>query len=297
MPYMFAHPAAAIPLRFVLGPLAVPSALAIGSVAPDLWYLVYFVDREQSHSAAGLLWFCLPAGLLLYAAFHLLFKHPVLSLMPAWLAARLAHWTCPSLPRVPWYAPVVSLLAGSLAHLAWDALTHGSVRGLEEAVFAVGRYNVHMQQLLQHSSTLLGSAFLAWWLWRKLRAPAHLRPSTVVLPIPLRAGILSALFIASAAPLWHAALGTSAPALADIGTVRTLLRGAATSGLSALGLGLVAYCMLWRIGGMGHHPHAEDTSRAFGDGPLPAEKRGIAGVTARPVDQAIDRRDHRTERV
>ena len=267
MPYMFAHPAAAIPLRFVLGSLAVPSALAIGSVAPDLWYLVFFVGREQSHSAAGLFWFCLPAGLLLYAAFHVFFKHPILTLMPAWLAARLACWTCPTLPRVPWYAPVVSLLAGSLVHLAWDALTHGSGRAPMEALFAIGRYNVHMHQLLQHSSTLLGSAFLAWWLWRKLRAaPAHLPSSIAVLPIRLRAAILSALLIASAAPLWHATLGISAPALADISTVRTLLRGAATSGLSALGLLLVAYCMLWRLGGMGRREHADDTPRVFDSG-------------------------------
>jgi hypothetical protein len=66
VPYPFAHPAAVLPLaRF-----GVPSALVIGSVAPDLWYLLPFIDRAQTHSLSGVLAFCLPAGLLLYLLFH-----------------------------------------------------------------------------------------------------------------------------------------------------------------------------------------------------------------------------------
>lgn len=254
MPYVFAHPAAAVPLHVLLGRSAVPSALVIGSIAPDLWYLLYLVDREHAHSVPGLFWFCLPAGLLLYTAFHRLFKEPILALMPALLAARLASWTCRSLPRVPWRAVVVSLLAGSIAHLAWDALTHSSVLFVDRAVIAIKGYDLQARQLLQHGSTLLGSAFLAGWLWRKLRArPAARPPGLAVLPMPLRAVILAALLFLSIWPFWHVAFDVPASKLADVILLRGVLRGGATSGLSALGLALLAYCLLWRWHAAVHH--------------------------------------------
>jgi hypothetical protein len=261
MPYPFTHPAAAIPLNLLLGRLAVPSALAIGSVVPDLWYLAYFVDRGDSHSAAGLLWFCLPFGFLLYAGFHLIFKQPLIALMPACLAARLGAWTFPGLPRVPWHAVLVCLFAGALVHLVWDEFTHRDMHEVQTTLLAIGRYQLQLHQLLQHLSTLLGSVFLAWWLWRKLRAsPSDSSSSITVLPMPLRTAILAALLIISADPLWHGALGISTATLADISAVRTMLRGAAISGLSAFGLGLVTYCLLWRIGGMTRQPHAQATT-------------------------------------
>ena len=84
MPYPFAHPAAVLPLAARFG---VPSALVIGSVAPDLWYLLPFIDRAQTHSLSGVLAFCLPAGLLLYLLFHFVLKEPLIAL----LSPRLRH--------------------------------------------------------------------------------------------------------------------------------------------------------------------------------------------------------------
>src|SRR6188768_3171058 len=128
MPYPFAHPAAVLPLARPLGRFGVPSALAIGSIAPDFWYFVPLVERGESHSVAGLAWFCLPLGLLLYALFHLFLKQPLIALLS---------------PRV-----------GALTHLAWDALTHSH----DDA----WRHN-----WLQHASTVGGTLVLGWWIWRK----------------------------------------------------------------------------------------------------------------------------------
>jgi hypothetical protein len=136
-----------------MGRFAVPSALAIGSVTPDLWHLVPFAERADSHSAAALLWFCLPAGLLAYALFHLVLKQPLIALV--W--PRLGAFACPGLPRSPWYAVVVSLLTGALSHLVWDAITH------------TNDPTHHGPNWFQHANTALGSVILGWWIWRRVR--------------------------------------------------------------------------------------------------------------------------------
>lgn len=230
MPYAFAHPVAVIPLARLLGRFAVPSALVIGSVIPDAWYLLSFVHREDSHSLAGILWFCLPAGLFAYAAFHLIFKQPLLALLPRDLAGKLGAFTCPSLPPVRWHAVLLSLLAGALTHFAWDALTHG--------------YEVGGHQILQHASTLFGTVFVAWWLWKKLRATPVVT-ATRVMPGPARAAIVAALVLVAAVTFLGAVLTMPS---SDIDALRDLLRAASVTAVSAFGLMLVAYCVLWRRG-------------------------------------------------
>ena len=111
MPYPFAHPAAILPLVRPMRGLAVPSALAIGSMVPDAWYLFPGLARESSHSLHGLLLFCLPVGLAFYCLFHVLLKQPLRALLPAPLAARLAG----KRPRAGWLALIASLLAGPVA--------------------------------------------------------------------------------------------------------------------------------------------------------------------------------------
>jgi hypothetical protein len=228
VPYPFAHPAAVLPLARPLGRFAVPSALAIGSIVPDLWYFVPFVSRADSHGAAALLWFCLPAGLLAYALFHLLLKQPLIAL----LSPRLAGFTCAGLPAAPWRAVIVSLLAGALTHLVWDGLTHSNDHPL------------HGHNWLQHASTVLGSAILAGWVWRKLRR-APVAAAAAQLSTSARACTLLALAGAMAiSALWSA---ESAPL--DLPGVRQLLRTAGMASVEALGTALLVYCALWHLRG------------------------------------------------
>lgn|SRR6185295_10210974 len=222
MPYPFAHPAAVLPLARPLGRFGVASALAIGSIAPDLWYFVPFVERGDSHSVAGLAWFCLPAGLLVYALFHLFLKQPLIAL----LSPRLRAFTPARLPAVPWSAVIVSLLAGTVTHLAWDGLTHSYEEGW--------RHN-----WLQHASTASGTLVLGWWIWRKLRrapaAPAALSPLA-------RAATLLA-FVAVAA---LAALHEAAPPAPDLYALRQFLRTGGLAALEALGAALFIYCLVFQ---------------------------------------------------
>lgn len=129
VPYPFAHPAAVLPLIRPMGRFGAPSALIIGSMVPDAWYLFPHLVRADSHSLSGLLLFCLPLGL----ALELLLRRSL---------------------RAPWPAIAVSLLVGALTHFAWDAVTHS--------------YAYEGFYVLQHASTILGSAFIVWWYTRRL---------------------------------------------------------------------------------------------------------------------------------
>jgi hypothetical protein len=231
MPYPFAHPAAILPLAGPMGRFAVPSALAIGSVAPDLWYLVPGLARDGSHSLAGLLWFCLPAGALAYLAFHLLLKQPLLALLPRCLSSRLAAIV--SAPPARWPAVLASLLAGAFTHFAWDGLTHD-------------RYVMNGFQVLQHASTLLGTAVLAAWLWRWYRrTPAAPLPPGF-LPTPLaRAGILGLLILLSAGWALAGAQTLSLPGTVE--ELRDMLRTTGMAAVQAFALSSIGYAMLWKL--------------------------------------------------
>jgi hypothetical protein len=224
MPYPFAHPAAIVPLIGPLGRFAVPSALAIGSMVPDAWYFVPLLARDDSHSLAGAVWFCLPAGLLAYLAFHLLLKQPLLALLPERAACRLAPFAAPGLPPSPWRAVLLSLLIGACTHLAWDALSHAS-------------------RVLQHASTLLGTAFLAWWVWRRLARAAARAPVRVLSPAARRS-TLGLLALLSAG--WVAATEPGLLAVEPAG-VREALRSAGLAAMQGLGVSTIGYAMLWKL--------------------------------------------------
>jgi hypothetical protein len=224
MPYPFAHPAAVLPLARLMGRFAVPSALAIGSMVPDLWYFIPFLQRHHSHSLEGLALFCVPAGLIVYALFHLLLKQPLIAL----LSPRLRAFSPPKLPGVSWIAVVVSLLAGALTHLGWDALTHSSYGEL------FPRFN-----WLQHGSTVLGTAVLAWWGMQKLRAAA---PAPEILSPRVRLCTILALLSVAAFAAFHAA----EPPPPDLVALRRFARTAGFAALEALGVALFVYCLAFQ---------------------------------------------------
>ena len=233
MPYPFAHPAAVLPLAGAMGRHAVPSALVLGSMIPDTWYLVPSLARDDSHSLAGLFWFCLPAGLLAYLAFHLLLKQPLLALLPGAVAAKLVALASPGLPRAGWAAVLASLLAGAFTHFAWDALTHE-------------RFVVHGFQVLQHASTLLGTAVLAAWLarWFRRAAPREL-PAGLRLAPRVRRGMLGLLIVLSAGGALAGAEPLALPHTVD--EWRDALRATGMAAAQALVLSTIGYAMLWKL--------------------------------------------------
>jgi hypothetical protein len=226
VPYPFAHPAAVLPLARPMGRFAVPSALAIGSIVPDLWYFIPFVDRAHTHDPAGLVWFCLPLGLLVYALFHVVLKQPLIAL----ISPRLGAFTSFGLPQRPWSCVVLSVLVGALTHLLWDELTHSNAHVVEGINWS------------QHVSTIAGTAILVWWMWRKLRAappaPQRLAGFTrLCICVALVGAMLVPALWSADADIWLAF---------DRAALRHLLRTAGIGALEGLGVALFVYCLVFQ---------------------------------------------------
>jgi hypothetical protein len=216
-----------------MGRFAVPSALAIGSVAPDLWYVVPFATRGDAHSISGLLWFCLPVGLLVYALFHLILKEPLIAL----LSPRLAHFSCRGLPPAPLGAVLASLLAGALTHLAWDNLTHS------DAHFLGSDGAGH--NWVQHANTALGALVLGWWVVYKLRrAPAA---ASSGLSFTVRIWTCFALLAVAGIAAWWSSLALPASTEGGRQAIRQLVRSAGIAGAEALWTAILAYCLVWQF--------------------------------------------------
>lgn len=173
MPLTFAHPIAVLPLRRCGLPL---SALIVGSIAPDLEFLLHLAPSQNiGHTATGLFVFCLPMGLVTLWIFHRIWRKPILSL----LAEDLGMSQNEGLAAFPFWPfrrlAVLSaaVLIGALSHLVWDSFTHQSGWAVQHvptlgAVSLESHWgSVPFFKLLQHGSTFLGLVVLATMALRK----------------------------------------------------------------------------------------------------------------------------------
>ena len=205
MPFTLAHTVAAIPLRRPLGSLGVLAALVIGSATPDVsFYLPLSLSRTATHSGTGLLWFCLPVGILAYLLYDLVLDRPLHALMPEALQRRLVRTGRAARPPVWSPAVLVSLLAGAATHLVWDSFTHGGSAGvgewipaIETRLFTVSGYTAYVFSVLQHTSTALGTCLLAFWIWRWYRRAPQAEPPIAGLASGVRRRLLVSMLLAA----------------------------------------------------------------------------------------------------
>ncbi|PRY41594.1 DUF4184 family protein [Umezawaea tangerina] len=191
MPFTLAHPAAI--LAFPRGPL-VPSALVMGSMAPDLTYYapLPWLDPTdtlltRTHHASSVFWLDPLLALALLVVFHALLKRPAVALLPpaaagrAWQSAERFTWRRAT--AVWWIA--LSLVIGAATHVGWDSLNSAFGEALSTALDLAGG--------------VLGFAVLLAWTWRWWRTtPKHPVPIGLQLPARLRAVVWGAVV---AAPL------------------------------------------------------------------------------------------------
>jgi hypothetical protein len=222
MPFTLSHTAAVLPFARPLARWRMLSAALIGSMVPDFGLFLpwpWRPERFETHSALGLLTFCLPVGLATYWLFQYLVKTPMYELLPDGAHARWRPYAQPAAIRSMrvWLLAACGILAGAVSHLVWDGFTHEGARGvrlipaLDDPIIEVGGRYLTGYRLAQDLGSLVGLAVLVGFVVYALRkgapAPAMPRP---LRKAERRAWVLACLLIAAAlaaADYWLMILG------------------------------------------------------------------------------------------
>ena len=128
MPFTLAHPAVAPGVQRLTRGRLVLSGIVVGSMAPDFEYFVRLApDGRLGHTFGGLFVWCLPASLVALAAWYLLVRPALATLLSAnsslrpILQERFAFRGVDAMLNL-----CVSILVGAETHLGWDAFTHSN---------------------------------------------------------------------------------------------------------------------------------------------------------------------------
>jgi len=245
VPFTLSHPAAALPIRALVRRGIVPlTPFAIGAMAPDFEYLVRLEPLALvSHSARGILVFCLPVSVVTWLLWEWLLSpvgHKLLGIAPRRRPAQDARFRSRG---------VVALLVGSASHVGWDAFTHRYAWGadhfpsLRDTALSVGGIDVPWYSVFQHVSTVAGGLVVLVWLsrqlatrgegWRGILAPGRARTWTVLLAV------------AFAVAVWNAPRHGQmhSPRRAPIVTGRFVV-----GGMSGFAVALLVISILYRVG-------------------------------------------------
>ncbi len=179
MPFTFlSHQAVVLPLKAARPAWFDGAALVLGSMAPDIAYLLLPQLRVASHSFAGILYWSVPMTLALLP----ILRHGVAPGIAVYGPARLAAFAHLAHSRHPWWKTVACAALGALTHVLWDGTTHpeGSFVGrwslLKDRVYETDRALAFRFALLHHGSSIVGAALSLWLLARyarRLPAPAQ----------------------------------------------------------------------------------------------------------------------------
>jgi len=156
MPLTIAHPAAMVPLRRSGLPF---SALVVGSLAPDLEYLLHLSPTGHiGHTIPGIFIFCLPIGLISLLIVHRTWMPTVNALL------NRVEPEFRFLPASSFGLICISILIGAFSHVAWDSFTHSygwMVQHIPVLTMPLADTmwgTLRLFKLLQHASTLIGLA-------------------------------------------------------------------------------------------------------------------------------------------
>jgi len=190
MPFTLAHPAAALPIARCFRALPL-TALVVGSMAPDLEYMVRLRPAGSfAHSLMGLALVTFPASVLVFLIAERL-------LLPS-----LRHVLClPGLPiRYAHTVVLIALAVGILSHIAWDSFTHPS--GLlvtHWSALTTSLHGVPIYKLLQHLSSVFGISAIAYSAWHNNRPvlKSHLARVGAVMAVLVVPSVVAGLVNAS----------------------------------------------------------------------------------------------------
>jgi hypothetical protein len=196
MPFTATHVAAAVPLAWIARGRLPFSALAIGSMIPDI--PVFFpglLSYQATHSLAGIVTHGLPVGFLVFIVFHFGLKQPLVALAPRFFRARLASWAeqRPTFALVPMLLACISVAAGAASHVVWDSFTHEGRWGvqlfpvLDQVALHAGGRPLRWYAVLQHlsSAMLLPPLLVGFGCWALKQRPTRRGPEPGTLEEPV----------------------------------------------------------------------------------------------------------------
>jgi hypothetical protein len=124
--------------------------------------------RIETHSAIGLLTFCLPVGLVTFWIFQLLIKPAITDILPNGAYVRWQRSAAPAAVAnlFQWLLAACGVLIGAVTHLVWDGFTHEGARGvrmipaLDDPAVDIAGHHIIGARLLQDVSSLVGLGIL-----------------------------------------------------------------------------------------------------------------------------------------
>ena len=183
MPFTAAHPALVLPFLKSKSRFVSATGLVIGSMAPDFEYFMKMrVSSQHSHTLLGLLYFNLPASVLIALVFHLFIKKNLIDNLPLFLQSRfqdVRHFDFISQFKTSYVAFLLSATIGSATHLLWDSFTHNGayfVRTLpiyHHWYLPLGGVNYPLFFVLQQVSSVVGVCLVGLYIIFKERQPVR----------------------------------------------------------------------------------------------------------------------------
>ncbi|NDC40248.1 MAG: DUF4184 family protein, partial [Chitinophagia bacterium] len=135
-------------------------------MAPDFEsFLQLGAAKVWGHTWKGVLLLDLPMAYLLLYLFHGIFKRPFYSHLPAGLQQRLPFTTF-----LQWHQyhmrhlgiVLVSVLAGILSHLLWDAFTHLNLMYPDAITSRIMVGSRRLYIVLQYACSVIGLWYIIW---------------------------------------------------------------------------------------------------------------------------------------
>ncbi|MHA6482922.1 DUF4184 family protein [Paenibacillus sp. strain BS8-2] len=191
MPFTFAHPLYAAPLKLAKPGLFSLTGLILGSMSPDFEYFMALEPRETiGHSLEGLFRIAFPFSVTLALIFHFMIKEPLAACLPS-AFGRMDARAKELINRYEWRMRTVkdlllfllSVAIGFVSHVFVDAFTHRSgyfaarIGLLQEELLGFPVY-----KLLQHGSSLLGLAvqiIVIVFLFRSIELSVSNKPTSI----------------------------------------------------------------------------------------------------------------------
>lgn len=164
MPFTISHAVLAPPIAKLTGYRLPISALAIGSMTPDLYRLFTSESYDASHQWQGLI----VPNLLIGLAFCLLWYGLYRPAIFRWIGmVKPIDWGCFDKMLGFILSVIMALIVGISTHLIWDGLTHSDFRTFAFDHFlnqpvALFDHVYPMHRVLQIGTSILALPFMAW---------------------------------------------------------------------------------------------------------------------------------------